>query len=268
LEFYFRFCFRPFHHNRRVILHQATEFRPNTLRKYDVISIFQMAVIIHVVKWLGVIADHPRGVIHGLKSVLKSHVRRINNSGDIAMYGFWRFGLKLPIHAPFGGVLGPYFLTWRHPSSRYPKYPSLGGNTSSFKPFSIYAYAYVYVCIRIRIRMHTYTHTRRRRRSVRISATVRPGRAAREREKKDRTTKKSQKCYIPVFGGTPAGPIRPSGWCIRRNHMCQVSDWNFHGLRFYRWSNFRFSYWFSHEPYNSTALTRCLVIRLYIGRPL
>ena len=37
-------------------------------------------------------------------SVLKSLVRRINNSGDIAMYRFWRFGLKLPIHAPFGGV--------------------------------------------------------------------------------------------------------------------------------------------------------------------
>jgi len=25
------------------------------------------------------------------------------------MYRFWRFGLKLPIHAPFWGVLGEYF---------------------------------------------------------------------------------------------------------------------------------------------------------------
>jgi len=57
----------------------------------------------------GVMADHPRSAFRGLNSVLKSLVRRINSSGDIAMYRFWRFGLKLPIHAPFGGVFGVYF---------------------------------------------------------------------------------------------------------------------------------------------------------------
>jgi len=30
------------------------------------------------------------------------------SSGDIAIYRFWRFGLKLPIHAPFRGVFGAY----------------------------------------------------------------------------------------------------------------------------------------------------------------
>jgi len=31
-----------------------------------------------------------------------------------------------------------------------------------------------------------------------------------------------------------------SGWCSQRNHVCQVSKWNFQGLRFYRGSNFSF----------------------------
>ena len=44
-----------------------------------------------------VIADHPRSAYRGLNSVFKSRVRRINSSGDIATYRFWRFGLKLPI---------------------------------------------------------------------------------------------------------------------------------------------------------------------------
>jgi len=92
--------------------------------------------------YFGVIADHPRSAFRGLNSFFKSLVRRINVSGDIAMYRFWRFG----IHAPFGKLLGHIFPIWRHSSSRPPKGPSLGGNTS-FNPFS-----------------------------VRISATVRPGR--------------------------------------------------------------------------------------------
>jgi len=34
------------------------------------------------------------------------------------------------------------------------------------------------------------------------------------------------------------------GWHPRRNHVCRVSNWNLHGLQFYRGSNFRFLYWF------------------------
>jgi len=48
-------------------------------------------------------------------------------------------------------------------------------------------------------------------------------------------------------------------------HVCQVSNWNLHGLRFYRGgSNFRFSYWFLHGPslqqcqQCSAPLMRCL----------
>ena len=48
-----------------------------------------------------------------------------------------------------------------------------------------------------------------------------------------------------------------SRWCSLRNHVCQVSKWNFQGLRFYRGSNFPFSYWFLNGPYNSAALLWC-----------
>jgi len=87
LEFYFRFPSRPFPHNRRVILYPAAEFRPNrNIRlKYDVISIFKMAAVRHVVFALGVMADHPRSTFRGLNFGLKSLVRRIDSSGDIAM---------------------------------------------------------------------------------------------------------------------------------------------------------------------------------------
>jgi len=86
---------------------------------------------------------------------------------------------------------------------------------------------------------------------------------AHDKEKKDRITKKSQKCYISlIWGGSPhwndSTQTLHGGLCSRRNHMCQVSNWNLHGLQFYRGSNFRFYYWFLHRPYNSAALMRCL----------
>jgi len=61
-------------------------------------------------------ADHPRSAFRGLNSVFKSLVRWINSSGYIAMYIFYRFGLKLPIHAHFGEFLWhifPYDVTHR-----------------------------------------------------------------------------------------------------------------------------------------------------------
>ena len=48
--------------------------------------------------------------------------------------------------------------------------------------------------------------------------------------------------------------------CSRHNHVCQVSKWNFQGLRFYRGSNFAFSHWFLNGPYNSDlTCDRCNV---------
>ena len=49
--------------------------------------------------------------------------------------------------------------------------------------------------------------------TIRISATVQPGRVT---EKKAQYNKKSQNCYISPIGGSPFGPIRPK--------ICMVGD--------------------------------------------
>ena len=50
--------------------------------------------------------DYPRIVIVGLRSILKFGFDPMYSLGDIAIFIFWRFGLKLPIHAHFWEVLG------------------------------------------------------------------------------------------------------------------------------------------------------------------
>jgi len=56
--------------------------------------------------WYDVIADHPRLVFDGPNILLKLHVDRIYTLKDNAIFIFGRFGLKLPIYAPFGEFLG------------------------------------------------------------------------------------------------------------------------------------------------------------------
>ena len=56
--------------------------------------------------WYDVIADHSRLVLDGPNILLKLHVDRVNILRDLAIFIFGRFGLKLPIHAHFWGVLG------------------------------------------------------------------------------------------------------------------------------------------------------------------
>ena len=100
-----------------------------------------------------------------------------------------------------------------------------------------------------------------------IGRAVRAGRVKKKKDStgQDRTGQenKSQKGYIsPIWGEAPHwSDLRQklcSRWPPRRNHVCQVSKWNFQELRFYRGSNFPFSYWFLNGPYNSAALLRCL----------
>ena len=88
---------------------QISSKSDHALRNYDVIYRFSRRRQSAMLYCFGVIADHPRSAFRGLNSVFKSLIRRINSCGDTAMYRFWRFGLKLPIHAPFWGVLGEYF---------------------------------------------------------------------------------------------------------------------------------------------------------------
>jgi len=87
LEFYFRFRSRPFRCNRRVILHPAAEFRPNRNTAAEIWRHidFQDGGKQPCCICFGVMADHPRSVFRGLNSDLKSLVRLINSSGDIAM---------------------------------------------------------------------------------------------------------------------------------------------------------------------------------------
>jgi len=55
------------------------------------------------------VADHPRRVVDGVSFVIKFWTDRMYGFGDIAIFRFWPFGLKTPILAPFGWVLGHIF---------------------------------------------------------------------------------------------------------------------------------------------------------------
>ena len=85
-----------------------------------------------------------------------------------------------------------------------------------------------------------------------------------EKKGKDRTGQDSQtkKLYFASLGRSPHctdwNQNLHDGSSRRHNHVCKVSRWYFQVLRFYSGSNFPFSYWFLHGPYNSSALLRCL----------
>ena len=49
-----------------------------------------------------------------------------------------------------------------------------------------------------------------------------------------------------------------SGWCSRRNHVCQVLKWNFNGYDFTGGQIFHVPIYFLNGRYNSAALLRCL----------
>jgi len=77
-----------------------------SLQKYDVIWIFKMAAVSHVVFALG----HSTREEPFMVWTRSSNPLFVGLScGDIAMCRFWSFGLKLHIHAPFGGVFGDIF---------------------------------------------------------------------------------------------------------------------------------------------------------------
>jgi len=113
-----------------------------------------------------------------LVGLIVPEILRLMNFGVLA----WNC-LFTPLFVEFFGHI---FRIWRHSLSWPRKGPSLGGNTS-FELFS-----------------------------VRICASVRPGRRM---EKKGQDNKKSQKCYIsPIWGEAPTGPIRPKSWMVGDVH--------------------------------------------------
>ena len=48
------------------------------------------------------VLDHPRRAADGLSFVVKFWTDRMYGFGDIAIFRFWEFGLKMPIQATFG----------------------------------------------------------------------------------------------------------------------------------------------------------------------
>ena len=84
-----------------------------------------------------------------------------------------------------------------------------------------------------------------------------------EREKKDRTGKKSQKGYIsPIWGEAPTQAIYIKN-CVVGDLLdiitcAKFQNEIFRSYHFTGWSNFPFSYWYLNAPYNSAALLRWL----------
>ena len=83
------------------------------------------------------------------------------------------------------------------------------------------------------------------------------------RKKGKDSPKKSHKVVtFRLFGEKPpTAPIETKICMV--GHLADVITYakfqdDFQGLRFYRGSNFPFSYWFLHGPYNSAARLRCL----------
>jgi len=72
----------------------------------SILSRWRPAAILDLI-WI--ILDNPQSAIGGQRLVLKFGLDRIHSIGDIVMFIFCRFGLKLPIHPHFWRVLGVYF---------------------------------------------------------------------------------------------------------------------------------------------------------------
>ena len=150
--------------------------------------------------------------------VLKFWLDWIYSFGDSAIFRFSCFGLNLPICAHFyvfWDIFSQNNVTYRPAPKRHLLAPRLSHKAwKSVRRYDLWAWL----------------------------------------RKKDRTVKKSQRCYIsPSWGEAPPTDLRQNllGVCHPwRNLMCKVWDWNFQRLRFYEGLNFGFSYWFLHGPYN------------------
>ena len=93
--------------------------------------VFKMAAGSHAILYLiWLMLDHPRSAIAGLSLVLKVGLYPIYNFGDIAIFIFCRFRLKLPIHAHFWEVLEAYM------SPKYRYNPQKNHPCAETRPFS------------------------------------------------------------------------------------------------------------------------------------
>jgi len=50
--------------------------------------------------------DHPQRAVDGVSFIIKFRTERMYGFGDIAIFRFYQFGLKIPIYDSLGGALG------------------------------------------------------------------------------------------------------------------------------------------------------------------
>jgi len=103
LEFYFRFWFCPNFRHRRDFLHWPNKFRQNRTTLGGAMMsyrFFQEATSSHIGFDLGNIRP-PKSAIVGLSLIFKFRLDRIYSFGDIAIFIFLHFCLKLPIPSNF-----------------------------------------------------------------------------------------------------------------------------------------------------------------------
>jgi len=146
-------------------------------------------------------ANNPRSAGVGLKYVLKYEVGRPNRFRDMAIWKFCHFGLKLPIQPQFRGVLGAYLPQMTSHIVQTTKRTLLGRN------HVVWA-----------IKRENLCHG--------------SGWAFDREKKLDSQGKKITKAlYFAYLGRSPhwtdLHKNLHGGWCPRRNHVCQVSNWNF-----------------------------------------
>jgi len=150
--------------------------------------------------------DRPRRAVDGVRFVIRFWTDRMYGFRDIAIFRFCQFGLKMPSHAPFGWVFGGTFPpnnVTHHPN---PKRTVLGTN---------------HVIWAIKRELSGLT-----------------GRWRKTKEQDSTGKKVTKKLYFTYLWRSPHwSDIHQklcSTWPPRRNHLCQVSKWNFQGLPFYR----------------------------------
>ena len=160
---------------------------------------------------LGNCIAHLRSASGGLCFILKFRLYRIYSFGDTAIFIFWHFGLKLPIHAHFDWVFGAYFPHMTSSIVLIPKRHLLA-------------------------RKHVVWAIKRKNQSK-----VRHGRVPDrvKMKEQDRTVKNATKALCFTYSGrsphwTDFHRNVHSSCRPERNHVCKLLNWNFQGLRFYR----------------------------------
>jgi len=176
--------------------------------------------------------DNPRSATVGLSLVLKFGLDPVYSFGDIAIFIFCRFGLKLLIHAHFfrGGI-----------GSMLP--PNMVIHRSNPK-------------MTVLVRKHVVWAMKRENWVQRFDL----GAGSRKKIRTGQSKKSQSGNILPFWGEAPTVPIETK-ICVVGNLADVIMHAKFQDdilgtIRFHRGSNFPFFYWSLHGPYNIGTLQR------------